>query len=90
MIVVINLLRTEIAPVWQKCCRASKPTHEHRNEHRNRDRASTPQEKKSHTKAKMQYRRRFLDKWLKKQWVRQTERGKYRLTEYGEVVVEVF
>ncbi len=41
-------------------------------------------------KAKMQYRRRFLEKWLKKQWVEQYERGKYKLTDYGEVVVEVF
>ncbi len=40
--------------------------------------------------AKMQYRRSFLEKWLKKQWVEQYERGKYKLTEYGRVVVEVF
>ena len=41
-------------------------------------------------KAKMLYRRRFLEKWLKKQWVEPAGRGKYELTEYGKVVVEVF
>ncbi len=46
--------------------------------------------KKVSQNAKMQYRRRFLEKWLKKQWVEQYERGKYRLTDYGDVVVEVF
>jgi ribosomal silencing factor RsfS len=30
------------------------------------------------------------EKWLKNQWVEQYERGKYRLTDYGKVVVDVF
>jgi len=41
-------------------------------------------------KAKMQYRRRFLEKWLSEKWVEPKERGKYELTDYGKVVVEVF
>jgi hypothetical protein len=41
-------------------------------------------------KAKMLYRRRFLEKWLKEQWIEPSGRGKYELTEYGRVVVEVF
>jgi hypothetical protein len=40
--------------------------------------------------AKMQYRRRFLEKWLSEKWVEPIERGKYELTDYGKVVVEVF
>jgi hypothetical protein len=40
--------------------------------------------------AKMLYRRRFLEKWLKNRWVKPIERGKYELTDYGMVVVEVF
>jgi len=38
----------------------------------------------------MQYRRRFLEKWLSEKWVEPKERGKYELTDYGKVVVEVF
>ncbi len=41
-------------------------------------------------KAKMQYRRQFLDRWLEKRWVESVGRGKYELTEYGKVAVEVF
>jgi hypothetical protein len=41
-------------------------------------------------KAKMQYRRRFLEKWLSEKWVEPVGRGKYELTDYGKVVVEVF
>ncbi len=65
-------------------------------EHRTLIRASNPKpgfdtpRKKVSKNAKMQYRRRFLDKWLKKQWVEQYERGKYRLTDYGKVIVDVF
>ena len=40
--------------------------------------------------AKMQHRRKFLEKWLSEKWVEPKERGKYELTEYGMVVVEVF
>ena len=46
--------------------------------------------KKVSQNAKMQYRRRFLEKWLDKQWVELKERGRYELTDYGQVVVEVF
>ena len=41
-------------------------------------------------KAKMQYRRQFLDKWIEKKWVKSEGRGKYDITEYGEVAVGVF
>ena len=41
-------------------------------------------------KAKMLYRRRFLDKWMENGWVEAVGRGKYALTDYGEVAVEVF
>ena len=40
--------------------------------------------------AKMQYRRRFLEKWICEKWVEPVGRGKYELTDYGRVVVEVF
>ena len=40
--------------------------------------------------AKMKYRRGFLDKWIEKGWVQSVGRGKYEITEYGEVAVEVF
>jgi hypothetical protein len=40
--------------------------------------------------AKMQYRRRFLEKWLDEKWVEPKGRGKYEITNYGKVVVEVF
>ncbi len=41
-------------------------------------------------KAKMKYRRQFLDKWIEKRWVESVGRGKYEITEYGEVAVGVF
>jgi hypothetical protein len=40
--------------------------------------------------AKMQHRCRFLEKWLAKKWVAQARRGKYELTEAGEVALKVF
>jgi hypothetical protein len=40
--------------------------------------------------AKMQYRRRFLEKWIEEKWVELKGRGKYDITNYGKVVVEVF
>lgn len=46
--------------------------------------------KKVSQKAKMQYRRGFLDKWLGEKWVEPVGRGKYEITEDGRVVVEVF
>lgn len=41
-------------------------------------------------KAKMKYRRQFLDKWMEKGWIELVGRGKYEITEYGEVAVEIF
>jgi hypothetical protein len=40
--------------------------------------------------AKMKYRRGFLEKWISERWVKPAGRGKYEITEYGKVVVEVF
>jgi hypothetical protein len=40
--------------------------------------------------ATMMYRRGFLEKWIANGWVRQKGRGRYELTDYGKVVVEVF
>jgi hypothetical protein len=41
-------------------------------------------------KAKMRYRRHYLDKWLQKGWVRAIGRGKYEITGAGSVAVRVF
>ena len=41
-------------------------------------------------KAKMGYRRKFLDRWIANKWVQRTDRGKYEITEFGKVAVEVF
>jgi len=41
-------------------------------------------------KAKMMYRRRYLDKWKERGWIEPIGRGRYQLTEDGKVAVEVF
>ena len=41
-------------------------------------------------KAKMEYRRKFLNRWISEGWVEKVDRGKYEITEFGEVAVEVF
>ena len=46
--------------------------------------------KKVSYKAKMGYRRRYLEKWISEGWIKKTDRGKYDITEFGEVAVEVF
>lgn len=40
--------------------------------------------------AKMNYRRKFLEKWIDLGWVEKLDRGRYDLTEFGEVAVEIF
>ncbi len=38
----------------------------------------------------MKYRRRYLDKWIKKGWIEKEARGKYKITEDGKRILEVF
>jgi predicted transcriptional regulator len=41
-------------------------------------------------KAKMGYRRKYLEKWISEGWIKKTDRGRYDITEFGEVAVEAF
>lgn len=40
--------------------------------------------------AKMRYRRQYLDKWIEEGWVEKVGKGRYEITEFGEVAGIVF
>lgn len=46
--------------------------------------------KKISYKAKMNYRRAFLDKWIRNGWVRKIDRARYEITDFGMVALQAF